>query len=447
MKKSSNSWMTLIVLYMLLTIGTFIMTVLPALMPGLVELYSDMTEGKIGYIIGTMTLTMAGAGVIMGYFGDKVRRMQIAGIGSVITSIFTLLSGFTNSYTQLFLCQVGASLGLGATLPVMASIIADLFPQDKRGRAFGLLSIMTTVLGELGGFVIALILFPDNWRMTYYIMGGISVLITPVLFFTKEPKRGAKEESLQAVFQEDPTLDYSYKIKKEDLKYLWKRKTNLFLILNFVDNIPGAVFATYAIAWLMIDHNATEDAAFMGLIVVVLGIFIGTIIFGRFGDKRYATDKNIKVKLGTILSMASAPFILVGINLKWTLADGASLFSNTLGTIAVLMLAMGLLLDGGIYPNWLSAITDVNLPEHRSTMISLANFFDACGRALGAFIGGYLIDHFNYPFAMTFASLFTILSFVWWVPSLKTYKKDYYEVQQIIQERAKQLSTNKADRN
>ncbi len=201
MKKSSNSWMTLIVLYMLLTIGTFIMTVLPALMPGLVELYSDMTEGKIGYIIGTMTLTMAGAGVIMGYFGDKVRRMQIAGIGSVITSIFTLLSGFTNSYTQLFLCQVGASLGLGATLPVMASIIADLFPQDKRGRAFGLLSIMTTVLGELGGFVIALILFPDNWRMTYYIMGGISVLITPVLFFTKEPKRGAKEESLQAVFQ------------------------------------------------------------------------------------------------------------------------------------------------------------------------------------------------------------------------------------------------------
>ncbi len=228
---------------------------------------------------------------------------------------------------------------------------------------------------------------------------------------------------------------------------MWKRKTNLFLILNFVDNIPGAVFATYAIAWLMIDHNATEDAAFMGLIVVVLGIFIGTIIFGRFGDKRYATDKNIKVKLGTILSMASAPFILVGINLKWTLADGASLFSNTLGTIAVLMLAMGLLLDGGIYPNWLSAITDVNLPEHRSTMISLANFFDACGRALGAFIGGYLIDHFNYPFAMTFASLFTILSFVWWVPSLKTYKKDYYEVQQIIQERAKQLSTNKADRN
>ncbi|TFH28539.1 MAG: MFS transporter [Promethearchaeota archaeon] len=440
MKKSSNSWMTLIVLYTLLTIGTFIMTVLPALMPGLVELYSDMSEGKIGYIIGTMTLTMAGAGVIMGYFGDKVRRMQIACIGSTITTIFTLLSGFTNSYLQLFLCQVGASLGLGATLPVMASIIADSFPQEKRGRAFGVLSIITTVLGELGGFVIALILFPDNWRMTYYIMGGISAIITPILFFTKEPKRGAQEEALQAVYQEDPTLNYSYKIKKEDLKYLWKRKTNLYLILNFVDNIPGAVFATYAIAWLMIDHNASEDSAFMGLIVVVFGIFIGTIVFGWFGDKRYSKDKKIKVKLGTILSMASAPFILIGINLKWTLADDASLFSNPLGTIAVIMLAIGLLIDGGIYPNWLSAITDVNLPEHRSTMISLGNFFDACGRALGAFIGGFLIDNFNYPFAMTFASLFTILSFVWWVPSLKTYKKDYDDVQQIIQERAEYLS-------
>ncbi|MHA1746785.1 MAG: MFS transporter [Promethearchaeota archaeon] len=439
-KNNNNSRLTLVVLFGLLTVGTLIQTVLPALMPNLTTTYADMTEGKIGYIIGTMTLTMAGAGVIMGYFGDKIRRMQVAAIGSTITSIFTLLSGFTNSYPQLFICQIGVSLGLGAIVPIMASIIADLFPQDKRGRAFGGLSIITTVLGELGGFIIALILFPGNWRITYYIMGGLAAIISPILYFTKEPQRGAQEEALKAVYQEDPTLSYSYKIKREDLKYLWKRKTNIYLILNFVDNIPGAVFATYAISWLMFDHNASEDSAFTGLIIVVLGIFIGTIVFGRIGDKRYKRDKNIRVKLGTILSMASAPFILIGINLKWELADDASLLSNPIGFTAVLLLSLGLLIDGGIYPNWLSSITDVNLPEHRSTMISLGNFFDACGRALGAFIGGYLIDHFNYPFAMTFASLFTILSFVWWIPSLKTYKKDYDDVQRVIQERAEALA-------
>ncbi|UYP48759.1 hypothetical protein NEF87_005044 [Candidatus Lokiarchaeum ossiferum] len=365
--------------------------------------------------------------------------MQVACIGSSITTFFTILTGFINNYVQLFICQIGASIGLGAILPVMVSIMADLFPQEERGKVFGILSIITTVLGELGGVVIALILFPNNWRITYYIMGGISALLTPILYFTKEPKRGAKESVLQSVYSTDPTLDYSYKIKKEDLKYLWQRKTNRYLILNFVDNIPGAVFATYAISWLMFEHNASEDAAFMGLIIVVLGIFVGAIIFGRYGDKKYKTDKKIKVKLGTILSMASAPFILIGINLTWTLADDASLFSNPVGVLAVLMLSFGLLIDGGIYPNWLSAITDINLPEHRSTMISLANFFDACGRALGAFIGGFLINTYNYPFAMTFASLFTILSFVWWVPSIKTYQKDYDEIQRILAKRAVQI--------
>ncbi len=162
-------------------------------------------------------------------------------------------------------------------------------------------------------------------------------------------------------------------------------------------------------------------------------------VFGILGDKKFKTDKKIKVKLGTILSMASAPFILVAINLNWKLLPGQSLFGNTIGLIAILMLSMGLLIDGGIYPNFLSAITDVNLPEHRSTMISLANFFDACGRSIGAFLGGYLIDQFGYPKAMTFASLFTILSFVWWIPSLKTFIKDYETVQNTLKDHAEKL--------
>ena len=440
MTKKKSRFITLLVLYVLLTIGTFIQTVLPALMPTLSELYpNEMSEGRIGYIVGTMIITMAAAGVIMGYLGDKIRRMKVAFYASIITTIFTLLSGFTTNYTQLFLCQVGASIGLGAILPIMAGIMADLYSPENRGKAFGTLSIVTTVIGEIGGITLTLLIAQVNWRWTYYLLGIVSAIITPLLYFAKEPKRGSKEKSLELLYEEDPTLEYSYKIKKEDLKYLWKRKTNLYLILNFVDNIPGAVFATYAIAWLQIEHGADDDTAMLGLIIVVLGIFIGTTVFGIFGDKKFKTDKKIKVKLGTILSMASAPFILVAINLKWKLLPGQSLFGNTIGLIAILMLSMGLLIDGGIYPNFLSAITDVNLPEHRSTMISLANFFDACGRSIGAFLGGYLIDQFGYPKAMTFASLFTILSFVWWIPSLKTFVKDYETVQITLKDRAEIL--------
>ena len=418
----------------------FIQTVLPALMPTLIELYpGEMSEGKIGYIVGTMIITMATAGVIMGYLGDKIRRMKVAFFASLITTIFTFLSGFIVNYTQLFLCQIGASIGLGATLPIMAGIMADLYAPEQRGKAFGFLSIVTTVIGEVGGITLTLLIAQVNWRWTYYLLGIVSAIITPLLYFTKEPKRGSKEKSLEEIYEEDPTLEYSYKIKKQDLKYLWKRPTNLYLILNFVDNIPGAVFATYAIAWLQIEHGADDDTAMLGLIIVVLGIFIGTTIFGIFGDKKFKTDKRIKVKLGTILSMASAPFILVAINLKWNLTPGQGLFENPIGLVAILMLSMGLLIDGGIYPNFLSAITDVNLPEHRSTMISLANFFDACGRSLGAFLGGFLIDKFGYPIAMTFASLFTILSFVWWIPSLKTFIKDYEIVQKTIEDRAIEL--------
>jgi predicted MFS family arabinose efflux permease len=77
-------------------------------------------------------------------------------------------------------------------------------------------------------------------------------------------------------------------------------------------------------------------------------------------------------------------------------------------------------------------------------MISLANFFDAFGRSIGAFLGGFLIDKFGYPMAMTATSLFIILSFVWWVPSLKTFEKDYSTIQKILEDHAILLRQQKS---
>lgn len=77
------------------------------------------------------------------------------------------------------------------------------------------------------------------------------------------------------------------------------------------------------------------------------------------------------------------------------------------------MAGLAMFFDSEIYPNWMSVIMKVNLPENRGAMISVANFCDAMGRVLGIFIGAILINRVGYSPAIEMAAVFTIISFIW----------------------------------
>lgn len=445
-KKRAIPLQTLLLLYVFIIIGGIIAEILPPIQTLIIEEWSGITVGMLGYISGVITFVTTSLAIIFGYLGDKYKRKNLAVFGSVITSVFTICAAFASNYYWFFFFLVVSSIGFGAVLPAIYAIFSDAYKAEDRSKAFAKLSIVT---GALGG-ALAVLFFIEiamvNWRLPYLIMGVASCIFTPFLLFIKEPPRGAKEAELEALYEKDPSLSFQYIIKKEDMKVLWTRKTNLFLILNFVDNIPGGIILTYGVSWMVQEHGLKQDQAFLVLAFIGIGALVGTLFFAWYGDKKSKTDELIKLKLGIWLSLGSIPFVLIAVNLKWSVnpnADAFSLLANPMLVLTLLLAAVGMAIDSGIYPNWLSLITEINLPEHRSTMISLANFFDAFGRGLGIFIGGYLIDTMGYSPALSVAVLFTALSFVWWLPALKYYKKDLHEIKKILSERGEAIKKEK----
>ena len=120
------------------------------------------------------------------------------------------------------------------------------------------------------------------------------------------------------------------------------------------------------------------------------------------------------------------------------------------------MLGLGLGIEFGVTPAWYSSMLDVNLPEHRGTMIAAAAFMDAIGRGIGAWVGASLIDLFSAaPFnstkpisdAIIFCTLtFGVLSGVLWLPILKHAKHDFKQVHDILEERAEVLKEKPAEK-
>jgi MFS family permease len=115
--------------------------------------------------------------------------------------------------------------------------------------------------------------------------------------------------------------------------------------------------------------------------------------------------------------------------------------------VMALILSAGVAFVMGIAPNWYSSMLDVNLPEHRGTMIATAALLDSIGRAVGSWFGGFIIGVFfawgsPMPISDTIvlsALTFGIVSALLWIPINKHTKRDIKEITEILEKRAKDL--------
>ncbi|MDP9101381.1 MAG: MFS transporter, partial [Actinomycetota bacterium] len=140
--------------------------VLPGVLPRVQrELhFNDFRAGLLqtSVIIATLLVALPG-----GLLADRVdRRRLMAGV-LALWSLSTGLTAATRSFAQLF--AVRAALGVGDALndPAAQSLVADFYPPEVRGRAFGWQRVIPTVGVGLGAGLGGAIGATVGWRAAF----------------------------------------------------------------------------------------------------------------------------------------------------------------------------------------------------------------------------------------------------------------------------------------
>lgn len=400
--------------------------------------------------------TAAAFTILYGYLNDKYPRKYILAIGTLTFGICSIITANVASYSQLVALQMITAVCIGASLPTSYSILSDLSPPKNRGKTFGIFGI-STILGDLIGNLLISLVYPAtesnlaNWRPPFLIVGGISITLTILLIIlVKEPKRGGQEDALREVLSNE-SIEYSYRIRKEDLKEVYKNKTNFWLIMNFVDNIFGGYILANAIPWLRTEHYAAPEVAGILVIVPATAILLGTLFWGAIGDIWFKKDKAARVKVSILcltVSLAVFPLaVLKSFNLQGK--DLGQTFADPDFGIAFAIFWIFFFFNNGIGPNWHAIIIDANRVEHRGSMLSVATFFEEFGEGLGLLIGGVfhdlvLVNGSATPYQDTFLllTIFTFLGILMWLPLVKTIRKDIEAVDAVNVQRAQELQKN-----
>jgi len=144
-------------------------------------------------------------GMPIAYLADRFARPRIIAIGIALWSLATAACGASQNFLQMFVARMGVGVGEAALSPATYSMLSDLFPREKLGRAVGVYSLGSFIGGGMafliGGYVIGLlkqmatVTIPvigtiRSWQITFLIVGLPGILIALVFLLTvRNPQR------------------------------------------------------------------------------------------------------------------------------------------------------------------------------------------------------------------------------------------------------------------
>src|SRR4051812_33619550 len=140
--------------------------------PTLIAAWS-MTRTDAGIIATTALLVSAAGGWLGGILSDRFGRVRTLQITILWFSIFTGLSGLTNSFEQLLVVRGLQGLGFGAERAVGAALLGEMVQPQHRGKALGFVQSAWAVGWAASALIYTATyaLLPESiaWRVLFFI--------------------------------------------------------------------------------------------------------------------------------------------------------------------------------------------------------------------------------------------------------------------------------------
>lgn len=423
-----------------------------------------VSETALGVITAVYGLVVALSAVFWGYRGDQAgNRKQLMLYSTLLWSVALVLTGSADRYVWLFVGQVLTAVGVGGIASIGFSVVSDLIPPAKRGLALSLWSVSQAIGGTFGA-LLGSSLGAYDWRWPFWFVAGLGLLFAFLYRFVEEPLRGQAEPELNQLFEQGAI--YEHRIQWADVRPIMQQaSTRWLLIQGFLYSLAYSCSAIWiprwAIARVQAEGYDLATSTIVGNLFVVLFGLGGfcAILAGWLGDRWQAKDKTIRPKLAGVALLLSIPFHTIlyfipfrGVTIPQTTnlleivwAVFASFFNNGWVFLAfgLAFLAVTFLTAEG--PQWAAMITNVNLPEHRGTVIGLNRLGRAVAGSISVASASWLIgllslsyaEPNNYALGLAGYQLLVIPTALCYVIVAKHLEKDKNTVQQILTERGR----------
>lgn len=154
-----------------------------------------LSDTQLGLLSGLVfAIFYATLGLPIARLADHASRRNIIAISLAVWSVMTAVCGLAQNFTHLMLARIGVGVGEAGSGPPSQSIIADLYPPEKRASAMAIYSLGVLLGGGLGMVIGGFVSHSYGWRVAMMVVGLPGVVLAVIVrLFIVEPRRGLSD--------------------------------------------------------------------------------------------------------------------------------------------------------------------------------------------------------------------------------------------------------------
>lgn len=278
-----------------------------------VKLDLGLSDTQMGFMTGiAFALFYATLGMPIAFLADRINRRNIIAIAVAVWSGMTALCGFATGFWTLALARIGVGIGEAGASPPAHSMIADLYPEEKRSGALGIYSLgiyFGIMLGFLAGAYVA---DAWGWRAAFFVVGLPGLIIAVLVRYTMiEPPRGAADG-----IEPPPPEPIDWSTAASEIRAGFVHLLSDPVSRHVVFGIMLVAFvgyggATWGAAFFMRSHGMTlvEVGLYLAFAIGVFGA-LGAFAGGRLAD--WAAQKHLAGALWIVAAakVSAAPLVV-----------------------------------------------------------------------------------------------------------------------------------------
>jgi len=263
-----------------------------------------LSDTQLGLLSGLVfAIFYATLGIPIARLADRSSRRTIIAASLAVWSAMTAACGLAQTFTQLMLARIGVGVGEAGAGPPSHSIIADLYPPDRRASAMAIYSLGVLLGGGLGVMIGGNVASLYGWRAAMFVVGLPGLLLAVVVrFVVVEPRRGLSDP-VRAV---EPAVQPSL---ADGIASIWRSAPARHLVAAItLTSLVGYALTGWGPSYMQrsLGFSMREVANYVALPAALIGA-ASALIGGKLAD-RAARRHGVYAQSWVVVAMKAIAF-------------------------------------------------------------------------------------------------------------------------------------------
>jgi predicted MFS family arabinose efflux permease len=270
-----------------------------------------LSDEQAGVVGSAFFLAYALISPLVGWLGDRMTRKYMLAGSVGLWSLATFASGLVQSYEQLILARSVLAIGEATYTALAASLIADLFPPEKRGRVLTFFYLAVPLGAAIGYPLGGQLSSWWGWRTAFFVVGLPGLAVAVAALALREPERSGAEH-----------VDEEHRRQYQAQPFSWRLYGSLIWNYSYLYNALAMAMFTFALGGLQLfaakyfaqlpGMDLKKANNNLGPVLCVSGL-IGMSLGGWLAERLKRRWRGAYFWVSGFSLLASVPFIFLAL--------------------------------------------------------------------------------------------------------------------------------------